>query len=58
MKKLKEILVDHGVKEKLAKDCKASTITVRFALRGSVNTDLSRLIRKRAIDFYGGVYTK
>lgn len=58
MEKLKEILVNHGVKEKLAKDCNASPITVRFALRGSVNTDLTRLIRKRAIDFYGGVYTK
>lgn len=58
MEHLKEILVDHGAKTKIAKDCNASPKTVRYALIGAIKTDLARLIRKRAIDFYGGVYTK
>jgi hemerythrin superfamily protein len=57
MKRLKEILVPHGVKAKLKQATGHSEVTIRHALRGSVDTEVTRLIRKRAME-YGGVYTK
>lgn len=58
MEKSKEILVEHGAKVKIAKDCNTSSNSVKLALRGYTESNLARLIRKRAIDFYGGVYAK
>lgn len=57
MSRLKEILVPHGVKAKLKQATGHSEVTIRYALRGSVDTEVTRLIRKRAME-YGGVYTK
>lgn len=54
----KEILVAHGVKVKIAKDCNTSCNSVKYALRGYTDSSLAMLIRKRAIDFYGGAYAK
>ena len=55
MSKLKEILVPHGVKARLKQSTGCSEVTIRFALRGVMDTEKSRLIRKRALEF-GGVY--
>jgi hypothetical protein len=55
MSKLKEILVPHGVKARLKADTGCSEVTIRFALRGVIDTEKSKLIRKRALEF-GGVY--
>lgn len=52
----REIIVRHGVMRKLEKDCGCSSISVRGALKGVVNSQLADVIRKRAIDVYGGVY--
>ena len=52
----REIIVRHGVMRKLERDCKCSAISVRGALKGTVNSQLADVIRKRAIEVYGGVY--
>ena len=54
----KEILLPWGAKTKLAKDTGLSEICVRDALRGITNTENSRLIRNRALKYYGGVEVK
>jgi hypothetical protein len=46
----------HGVITKIAADCGCSTKQVSLALRGHNNTELTQLIRKRAIEFYGCKY--
>lgn len=59
MKQLKatdRILVANGVIKKLALDCGVSTNTVSEALRGMRDTETQKLIRQRAIQFYGGKY--
>ena len=58
MARKKEIIVKHGVIKKIAKDVSVSEPTVRYALRGIIDTANSDMIRKRAIDFYGGVISK
>lgn len=57
MARLKEILVPHGVKARLREDTGCSEVTIRFALRGAIDTDKSKLIRKRALEM-GGVMMK
>lgn len=52
----REIIVRHGVMRKLERDCRCSSISVRGALKGVVNSQLADVIRKRAIEIYGGVY--
>ena len=57
MKQLKptdRILVANGVIKKLSIDCGVSTNTVSEALRGTRHTETQQLIRKRAVEFYGG----
>lgn len=54
LKPTDRILVANGVIRKLAVDCGVSTNTVSEALRGARQTDIQTLIRKRAIEFYGG----
>lgn len=56
MSKQKEIIVRHGVMKRLEKDCNCSSTSVRGALKGVVESQLADLIRKRAMEFYGGVY--
>lgn len=53
-----QILVPHGAIKKLALDTGHTPTTVRFSLRGMTDTEASRLIRKRAIEAYGGVKLK
>ena len=55
MVRLKEILVPHGMKARLKESTGCSEVTIRSALRGVIDTDKARLIRKRAIEM-GGVY--
>ena len=57
MARLKEILVPHGVKARLRADTGCSEVTIRFALRGAIDTEKSKLIRKRALEM-GGVMMK
>lgn len=57
MVRLKEILMPHGMKARLKESTGCSEVTIRFALRGVIDTEKSRLIRKRAIEM-GGVYVK
>lgn len=57
MARLKEILVPYGVKARLKADTGCSEVTIRFALRGAIDTDKSKLIRKRALEM-GGVMMK
>lgn len=54
----REILVPYGERSKIAKSCKCSVMSVRFALKGCTDTELSRLIRVNARKYYGGVYAK
>lgn len=58
MPKKKEIIVPHGAIKKIAKDIGCAEPTVRYAIRGIIDTQNADLIRKRAIDFYGGVLSK
>lgn len=51
-------LPDHGNKAKLARDCLVNPRTVYEALRGKRDTDNTRLIRKKALEVYGGFYVK
>lgn len=53
----KEILVPHGVKAKLKEVTGYSEVTIRYALRGALDTEPAVLIRKRAME-YGGVMVK
>ena len=57
-KKMEKILVEYGKIKKIASDCGVSVPTVRYALRGAIDTDLSRMIRNRAVKFFGGVIKK
>lgn len=59
MKQLKatdRILVANGVIKKLSIDCGVNVKTVSDALRGTRDTETQRLIRQRAIQFYGGKF--
>ena len=47
------LLVPFGAVRKLAKDCGVTERTVQEALRGTRDTETQRLIRKRAVEFYG-----
>lgn len=58
MQRKKEIIVPHGAIKKIAKDTSNSEPTVRYALRGIIDTDNAKMIRKRAIEFYGGLTAK
>nr|DAX77424.1 MAG TPA: PURINE NUCLEOTIDE SYNTHESIS REPRESSOR/DNA Complex REGULATION, DNA-BINDING, REPRESSOR, PURINE [Caudoviricetes sp.] len=58
MARKKEIIVKHGVIKRIAKDVSVSEPTVRYALRGVIDTDIANTIRKRAIDLYGGVTSR
>lgn len=55
---MEKILVEYGKIKKIASDCGVSVPTVRYALRGAIDTDLSRMIRSRAVKFFGGVIKK
>ena len=48
-----KLLVPFGAIRKLAKDCGVAECTVTEALRGMRDTETQRLIRKRAVEFYG-----
>lgn len=52
----RKILVAHGVVEKIAKDLGFSSKTVSISLKGLDETDNQKLIRKKAMEFYGGAY--
>ena len=54
MRKLREIIMPHGMRTKLQKDTGISGTTIRFALKGVIDTEASRLVRKRAIELGGG----
>lgn len=59
MRKLTErtiIYPRYGDVAKIAKDCGCSTKSVSLALKGINDTDLTRLIRKRAIEVFGCKY--
>lgn len=58
MPRKKEIIVPHGAIKKIARDTSFSELTVRYALRGVTDTENANLIRKRAIEFYGGLTAK
>lgn len=53
LKTTDRLLVPFGTITKLAKDCGVSENTVSEALRGTRDTETQRLIRKRAVEFYG-----
>ena len=53
LKPTDRLLVPFGTTRKLAKDCGVSENTVAEALRGTRNTEIQALIRKRAVEFYG-----
>lgn len=55
--RIKTIIMPHGSMQKLVKSTGAAECTCRNALRGVVDTELSRLIRKRALEL-GGVMAK
>lgn len=57
MKRQREILMPHGTKIKLKESTGYSEVTIRFALKGLLETDASKLIRKRAMEM-GGVLAK
>lgn len=58
MPKKKEIIVPFGSIKKISADTGFSAPTVRYALKGAINTDNATLIRKRAKEVYGGVEAK
>lgn len=58
MPRKKEIIVPHGAIKKIARDTSNSEPTVRYALRGIIDTENAKLIRKRAVEFYGGLTAK
>lgn len=51
---MNRIIVEHGIQKKLEGIFNVSHVTVRRALRGERNNDLSKRIRKAAIE-NGGV---
>ena len=53
LKPTDRLLVPYGTNSKLAKDCGVNVRTVQEALRGTRDTETQRLIRERAIKFYG-----
>lgn len=53
LKPTDRLLVPFGTGRKLAKDCGVTERTVQEALRGTRDTETQRLIRKRAVEFYG-----
>lgn len=53
MIKRRPIIVPHGSVRKIAKSVNCSEPTVRYALRGALDTNLALLIRKRAIEMFG-----
>lgn len=55
MRKLREILVPHGMKARLKKDTGYSETTIKFALRGVIDTDIAMTIRKRALEMGGAL---
>lgn len=57
MRKQKEILVPHGMKARLKKDTGYSETTIKFALRGAIDTEIAKTIRKRALEM-GGVLAR
>ena len=52
--KTQKILLPHGALNRLAADCGVSPGTVREALRFASDTETQCLIRKRALELYGG----
>ena len=52
--KVKKIIMPHGSIGKLAAMCGVSTNTVREALNFGADTEAQRLVRKRAVELYGG----
>lgn len=52
----RRILVPHGAIEKISADCKCCRRTVTLCLRGAIDNDNAEFIRRRALEFYGGVY--
>lgn len=56
LKPTDRILVPFGTTRKIAKACGCHESTVAEALRGMRDTDTQRLIRKRAIEEYGGIW--
>lgn len=56
MARKREIIVPHGAIKKISEATKSSAPTVRYALRGIIDTDNANLIRKKAIELYEGVY--
>lgn len=52
--KTQKILLPHGALNRLAADCGVSPGTAREALRFSADTETQRLIRRRAVELYGG----
>ncbi|WP_455668243.1 hypothetical protein [Phocaeicola sp.] len=57
MAKKSEIIVPHGAIKKIAQDTGFSAPTIRYALRGIIDTENANLIRKRA-RYFGGVVAK
>lgn len=55
---LKPILVPHGAIKRLAEHTGYSTETVKYALRGARDTDVTNTIREIAIKQYGGLTIK
>lgn len=55
MIKRRPIIVPHGSVRKIAKSVHCSEPTVRYALRGALETSTALLVRKRAIEMFGGV---
>lgn len=58
MVKRNRIIVPHGSVRKIAKSVHCSEPTVRYALRGALDTSVALLVRKRAIEMFGGVEAK
>ena len=53
-----QILVQHYMKKKIAKEAGCSFPTVRSALAGMTDTDKAMEIRKIALEKFGGVEVK
>jgi hypothetical protein len=55
MQRKREIIVKYGMTTKLAAECGTTRQSVRNALRGLVDSEMSELIRKRAKEapYYG-----
>lgn len=54
---MNEIFVKYGMSSRLAKEFGCTIQTVRLALRGAVNSELSHRIRKKALK-WGGLEDK